>query len=328
MRYSRCIVAAIFAGLALAVASPALAAGATPITWVPLPAVEPGSQILLDVTDDATLFAVQCGGITPVVATVGGVAVPAANEDWAIQVTLPLNLAPGATLSVTARSCHAFGSQTLTVATPVIAHATAQVVEVGGQETATAGQSVAIAGTGFGAGQGPGFAVLLNRQVCVACQVESWSAGFISVVLPQNLPTAAYRLAVRTSAGTSPTVPLYVLSTSDAQALASGQTVAVPWASGGASSTHPSAPTTSRSGSSTEPADNPGGGRAGHGHGVGWPWLALIGLGSVAAAFLALRRRPRRGAAGIVQVQTPEPETEAPTAAPEAPEQNPTGGDT
>ena len=328
--------------VALAVPLPAAAASATPITWTPLPSVEPGAQVTLSTNDLPALFAAGCGSGPAVQVTVAGQPVTAANLDWAIVLTLPLALRPGSVLAVSAPSCHAVGTQVLTVATPIIAQATAQVVTVaGGQETATAGQIVTITGTGFGAAQGTGFAVLLDGRPCTGCQIQGWNAGEIVVTLPQGLATGAYSLAVRTVAGTSPSVPLYVLSVADAAALAAGKTVALPWASGsgrasgagggGSGRAGPSgtrSPTGGRQPGTGGGTGNPSGGRSGHG--TGWPWLLLVGLGSVAAAALALapwRRRSRVGA-GQVQVGAPEPEAEeAQAAEPEAPETDPEGGD-
>lgn len=347
MRDARAI-AAVAAFLALAVPLPAVAAaGTTPITWTPLPAVEPGAQVTLSTDDLPALFAAGCGSGPAVQVSVAGQPVTAANLDWAILLTLPLSLRPGAQLVVSAPACHAVGSQVLTVAQPVIATATAQIVtEAGGQETATAGQTVTVTGTGFGVAQGPGYALLLAGQPC-GCQIEGWGAGVIEATLPQTLATGAYSLAVRTSVGTSPGVPLYVLSVADAQALAAGKPVTVPWASsagtgapqGGGGADGSGAPsgggqgTPPRSGTGSHAGGRPGaGGRGAHAggseHGVAWPWLVLVGLASVAAAVLALPRRPRRVGAGAVQVQTPEPEPEAQAAEPEAgPETGPEGGD-
>ena len=339
MQYSRTIAAAV-AVLALAAAAPAVAAASTtPITWYPLGAVEPGAQIDLYTNDLPALFAGGCGSGTGVKVTVGGVPVAAANLDWAILLTLPLDLRSNAQIVVTAPACHAEGSQVLNVATPIIAQATAQVVtQAGGQETATAGQPVTVTGTGFGVGQGPGFEVLLSGQPC-GCQDEGWGAGEIIITLPQGLATAAYTLAVRTSAGTSMNVPLYVLSVSDAQALAAGKQVALPWASGsgraggagggGSVRAVPSGSGTrsptggGRDGGAGSPG---GGGRSGHGA-AGWQWPLLVGLGSLVAALAALApwRRKRRAGAGQVQVEAPEPEP--PAAEPEAEEQDPEGGD-
>lgn len=331
MRHTRSIAAASALVLALAAPLPVAAASTTPITWTPLPAVEPGQEVSLYTTDLPALFHAGCGSGEAIQVTVAAKPVSAANLDWAILFTLPLSLRPGAVLAVSAPACHAAGSQVLTVATPIIAHATAQIVtEVGGQQTATAGQPLTVTGTGFGVAEGPGFAVLLDGQPCGGCQIQGWNAGEIVVTLPQTLDTGAYSLSVSTSVGTSPTVPLYVLSVADAAALAAGQHITIPWAS----ATHPAIPTgtPSRTGSGrpgTGRSSDPGtGGRSTHG--AGWPWVALIGLGSVAAALAALVpwRRKRRVGAGQVQVGVPEPEPEALAAEPGTPEQDPEGGDT
>ncbi len=338
MSTARSVVAV--SALAVALAVPLPAAAGTPITWVPLPAVEPGAQVTLSTDDLPALFQAGCGSNSAVQVTVGGQLVAAANLDWAIVLTLPLTLRPGAVLAVTAASCHAQGSQVLAVAVPIVAGATARVVTVaGGQETVTAGQPVTITGTGFGAGQGAGFAVLLEGQPCTDCQIGGWNAGEITATLPQGLATATYTLAVRTTAGTSPPVPLYVLSTSAAQALAAGKPVALPWAPGAGGTGGAGSGQATRSGTGSHAggqagsggSGNPGGGGGGH-HGAAWPWVALVALGSLAAAALAALapwRRKRRVGAGQVQVQTPEPEAEeAQAAAPEAQEQDPAGGDT
>lgn len=337
MRHTRSIAAASALVLAFAAPLPAAAAGTTPITWTPLPAVEPGQEISLYTNDLPALFAAQCSSGSAVQVSVGGLPVTAANLDWAILFTLPLSMRPGAQLVVSAPSCHASGSQVLTVATPIIAQATAQVVtQAGGRETATAGQPVTVTGTGFGVAEGPGFAVLLDGQPCGGCQIQGWNAGEIVVTLPQTLDTGAYSLSVSTSVGTSPTVPLYVLSVADAAALAAGKTVALPWASGsgrpgggGSGRALPSGSGTrsptggGRDGGAGSPG---GGGRSGHGA-AGWQWPLLVGLGSLVAALAALApwRRKRRAGAGQVQVEAPEPEP--PAAEPEAEEQDPEGGD-
>lgn len=318
MRHVSSIVAGSALALALAVPLPAAAAGLAP---QPLGAVEGGQTITVTVPGLMTgevchgPVTVDVGGVSATVLAAGGV-----GGDQ-ILLTLPAAVATGQTLTVT--QCGESGTESIRVLQPVIRSATSTVTtEVGGHRALTAGGRVIITGSGLGV-LGSGHVLLDGRAGRV--QVLDWGFGSIVAVLDPALATGTYSLSVRTGGGTSNSTVLHVLSVSAAQALASGQTVSVPWATSGASSTHPSSPTTSRSRSGTRPTGNPGGGRSGHGS--GWPWVALVGLGSVAAALAALApwRRRRRVGAGSVQVETTEPE--APADAPEAPEQDPTGSD-
>lgn len=318
MKQVSSLVAAAAAVLALAVPLPAAAAGLAP---QPLGALEGGQTVTLDVPG------LQSGEVChgPVKVTVGGTpaTVLAAGGVGGDQVllTLPAGVASGQTLTVA--QCGVSGSETIQVLQPVIHTATSTVTtEAGGHRAITAGGRVTITGSGLGVlGSGK---VLLDGQ-SGEVQVLDWGFGSIVAVLSPSLHTGTYSLAVQTGGGTSNATTLHVLSVSAAQALAAGQSVSVPWASGGASSTHPPTGTPSRSRSGTRPTDNPGGGRAGHGSAGGWPWVALAGLGSVAAALAALApwRRRRRVGAGSVQVETPAAEPEAPE-----PEPASTGGDT
>ena len=324
--------ACIFAaGVAVALAVSVPAAAAAGLAPQPLGALEGGQTVTLDVPG------LQSGEVChgPVKVTVGGTpaTVLAAGGVGGDQVllTVPAGVASGQTLTVA--QCGVSGSETIQVLQPVIHTATAAVtVEAGGETAATAGARVTVTGSGVGV-MGSGDVLLNGRAGQV--QVLGWGFGSITVVLTPSLQTGTYTLSVRTGGGTSNATTLRVLSIADAQAIASGQSVALPWATGGASSTHPSSSTgtPSRSTSGATRSGNPsGGGRAGHGHGAGWPWPVLVGLGSIAAALLALapwRRRHRVGT-GNVQMETTEPEAEeAPAAEPEAgPETGPEGGDT
>ena len=323
MQNVRIFAAVAALAVALAAPIPAAAAGLAP---QPLGAVEGGQTITVTVPGLMTgevchsPVTVDVGGVSAAVLAAGGV-----GGDQVL-LTLPPAVATGQTLTVA--QCALSGSEPIQVLMPVVHTATATVTtEAGGQTAITAGARISISGSGLGV-MGSGN-VLLNGQTGQV-QVLGWGYGDIMAVLSPSLSTGTYTLSVRTGGGTSNATTLHILSISASQALASGQTVSVPWATGGASSTHPPTGTPSRSRSGTRPTDNPGGGgRSGHGA-AGWQWPLLVGLGSLSAALAALApwRRKRRVGAGSVQVQTTEPEAEeAQAAAPETPEQDPEGGD-
>lgn len=321
------VVAASALAVALAVPLPAAAAGIPEpgcpagiggtLSWTPTGAVQGGQQVTL------WLDGASVGSSAVPSVTVDSQGVSAQGGGHEVSFSFPLGVTPG-TLAI--RECGASGTQPISVLRPVIHTATSDVaVRVGGQVAYTAGKAIVVTGTGFALAQGSN-ALLLDGTTS-GVQVTNWSptGTEIVAVLAPALASGTYRLSIRTGGGTSNATTIHVLSVADAQALAAGKPVSLPWAPGaggtggaGSGRSGPSGTGSHAGGQAgSGGSGNPGGGQSGHG--VAWLWLVLVGLTSVAAALAALApwRRRRRVGAGSVQVQTPESEAGEPAAAPE-----------